>query len=343
LEAGDIVAVAGVDAVNIGDTIANPSCPEALPRIEIGEPTVEMSFGVNTSPLAGREGRYTTTRQLRERLYRELETNLSLRVQDTDSPDTFFIKGRGELHLAVLIETMRREGYEFEVSRPEAITRIVNGQLMEPVECLTLDVRDDATGMLIEALSQRQAQLTDMHNDGQGNVRIEFRIPTKGLIGFRGAFVNITRGDGIMNSTFLDYEKWRGKLPNSRMGVLICSEAGEALTYGLNIAQGRGITFIGPNTQVYEGMIIGRNAKPQDIAINVTKEKKKTNIRASTSDISVRLTPPEVMSLEQAMAFIGDDELLEITPQNIRLRKKLLNETQRLRAASTQRRLDTEV
>jgi len=341
-DAGDIVAVAGVDEVNIGDTITDPSCPEPLPRIEVGEPTVEMSFSVNTSPFAGREGRYTTTRQIRERLYRELETNLSLRIQDTDSPDTFLVKGRGELHLAVLIETMRREGYEFEVSRPEAITRVVNGQLMEPVECLTLDVQEDVTGMLIEALSQRQAQLTDMRNDGQGNVRIEFRIPTKGLIGFRSAFVNITRGDGIMNSTFVDYEKWRGKLPITRSGVLVSSEAGEALTYGLNIAQGRGVTFIGPNTQVYEGMIIGRNAKHQDIAINVTKEKKKTNIRASTSDIAVRLTPPEIMSLEQAMAFISDDELLEITPHNIRLRKKLLNETQRLRAASNQRRLDAE-
>jgi GTP-binding protein len=338
--AGDIVAIAGVESVNIGDTIADPACPEPLPRIEVGEPTVEMSFGVNTSPFAGREGKYTTTRQLRERLNRELETNLSLRVQDTDSPDTFVVKGRGELHLAVLIETMRREGYEFEVSRPEAITRIVNGQLMEPIECLTLDVKDNVVGLLIEALSQRQAQLTDMHNDGQGNVRLEFRIPTKGLIGFRSAFVNITRGEGIMNSQFLDYEKWRGSLPTTRMGVLVSSEAGEALTYGLNIAQGRGVTFIGPNTQVYEGMIIGQNAKPQDIAINVTKEKKKTNIRSSTSDIAVRLTPPEIMSLEQAMAFIADDELLEITPENIRLRKKITTETKRLRAAATQRRID---
>lgn len=339
-EAGDIVAVAGVGEVNIGDTLADPARPEALERIEVGEPTVEMSFGVNTSPFAGREGKFTTTRQIRERLYRELETNLSLRVQDTDSPDTLMVKGRGELHLSVLIETMRREGYEFEVSRPEAVTRVVNDQLMEPVESLTLDVQEDVVGMVIESLSQRQAQLTDMHNDGQGNVRVEFRIPTKGLIGFRNVFVNITRGDGVMNSTFLDYEKWRGKLPNTRTGVLVSSEAGEALTYGLNIAQGRGATFIGPNTQVYEGMIIGRNAKPQDIAINVTKEKKKTNIRSSTADIAVRLTPPEIMSLEQAMAFIADDELLEITPQNIRLRKKLLNETQRLRAASSQRRLD---
>jgi GTP-binding protein len=339
-DAGEIVAITGVDEVNIGDTITNPSCPEPLPRIEVGEPTVEMTFGVNTSPFAGREGRFTTTRQIRERLFRELETNLSLRVQDTDSSDTFLVKGRGELHLAVLIETMRREGYEFQVSKPEAITKVVDGELMEPVECLTLDVKDSVVGMLIEALSQRQAQLTNMHNDGRGNVRLEFRVPTKGLIGFRNAFINITRGEGIMNSQFLDYEKWRGSLPSTRLGVLVSSEAGEALTYGLNIAQGRGITFIGPNTQVYEGMIIGQNAKPQDIAVNVTKEKKKTNIRSSTSDIAVRLTPPEIMSLEQAMAFIADDELLEVTPESIRLRKKILIETQRLRAAASQRRID---
>jgi GTP-binding protein len=338
--AGDIVAVAGVDVVNIGDTIADPARPEALPRIEVGEPTVEMTIGVNTSPFSGREGRFTTTRQIRDRLYRELETNLSLRVTDTDSSDRFLVKGRGELHLAVLIETMRREGYEFEVSKPEAITKTIDGELMEPVEALTLDVKDTVVGMLIETLSQRQAQLTNMKNDGQGNVRLEFRIPTKGLIGFRNAFVNISRGEGIMNSTFLDYEKWRGSLPNTRMGVLVSAETGEALTYGLNIAQERGITFIGPNTQVYEGMIVGQNPKPQDIAINVTKEKKKTNIRASTSDIAIKLSPPEIMSLEQAMAFIADDELLEVTPENIRLRKKLLIETQRLRAASTQRRQD---
>jgi GTP-binding protein len=342
-EAGDIVAVTGVDVVNIGDTISSPECPEALPRIEVGEPTVEMTLGVNTSPLAGREGRFTTTRQIRDRLYRELETNLSLRVQDTDSSDRFLVKGRGELHLSVLIETMRREGYEMEVSKPEAITKEIDGQLMEPVETLTLDVKDTSIGQLIEMLSQRQAVLTNMKNDGQGNVRLEFRVPTKGLIGFRNSFVNITRGEGIMNSTFIGYEKWRGNLPNTRMGVLVSSESGEALTYGLNIAQERGVTFIGPNTQVYEGMIIGQNPKPQDIAINVTKEKKKTNIRASTSDISIKLTPPEIMSLEQAMAFINDDELLEITPQNIRLRKKLLNETFRLRALSALKRQNAEV
>ena len=341
--AGDIVAVSGVESVNIGDTLADPVRPEVMPRIEIGEPTVEMSFGVNTSPFAGQEGRYTTTRQLRDRLVRELDTNLSLRVQETDSPERVLVKGRGELHLAVLIETMRREGYEFEVSRPEAITRMIDGHLTEPVESLTLDVEEDKVGMLIETLSQRQAQLTNMHNDGHGNVRIEFRIPTKGLIGFRGVFINITKGEGIMNSLFLDYEKFHGSLPSTRMGVLVSSEEGEALTYGLNIAQGRGITFIGPNTEVYEGMIIGMNSKPQDIAINVTKEKKKTNVRASTSDIAIKLTPPEIMSLEQAMAFIADDELLEITPQSIRMRKRLLTETQRLRNAAAQRRVDAAV
>jgi len=290
--AGDIAAVAGVEKVSIGDTIASPEQPEALPRIEVGEPTVEMTFGVNTSPFAGREGRFSTTRQLRARLYRELETNLSLRVQDTDSPDAFLVKGRGELHLAILIETMRREGYEFEVSRPEAITKLVDGNLLEPVEALALDTRDEYIGILTEMLSKRQAQLTDMREDGQDNVHLEFHIPTKGLIGFRSAFLTATRGEGIMNTNFLGYEPWQGDIPSTRSGVLVASEQGVALTYGLNNAQGRGLTFIEPGTQVYEGMIVGMNPRPRDIAINVCKEKKKTNIRSSTSDIAVKLTPP---------------------------------------------------
>ncbi|MBI4303422.1 MAG: translational GTPase TypA, partial [Chloroflexi bacterium] len=337
-EAGDIVAVTGLDVVNIGDTIASPERPEALPRIEIGEPTVEMTFAVNTSPFAGREGRFSTTRQLRERLYKELETNLSLRVQDTDSPDTFLVKGRGELHLAILIETMRREGYEFEVSKPEAITRVVNGKLMEPVEILTLNTRDEHIGALTETLSKRQAQLTDMCNDGQGNVHLEFHVPTKGLIGFRGAFLTITRGEGIMNTAFLGYEPRRGEIVSNRSGVLVASEPGTAITYGLNNAQGRGLTFIDPNTPVYEGMIVGLNSRPQDIAVNVCKEKKKTNIRSSTSDFTIHLTPPLKMSLEQAIDFINNDELVEVTPANIRLRKKLLTQTDRLRSIGTARR-----
>jgi GTP-binding protein len=342
-EAGDIVAVTGISVVSIGDTIANPEKPEALPRIEVGEPTVEMTLGVNTSPFAGREGKYTTTRQLRERLYKELEKNLSLRVQDTSSSDTFLIKGRGELHLAILIETMRREGYEFEISKPEAITKMVNGQLMEPVEALLIDTPSEYIGILTEMLSKRHAELTNMHNDEKGNVRLEFRIPTKGLIGFRGSFLTATRGAGIMNTTFLGYHPWKRDLVSTRSGVLVASEAGLALTYGLNNAQGRGLTFIEPNTQVYEGMIIGLNPKPQDIAINVCKEKKKTNIRSSTSDISVKLTPAIQLSLEQAIDFINRDELVEITPDNIRLRKKLLTETQRLRDSSRKREEETTI
>ena len=337
-EAGDIVAVTGLEKVGIGDTIASPEQPEALPRIEVGEPTVEMTFGVNTSPFGGREGRFSTTRQLRARLYKELETNLSLRVQDTDSPDTFLVKGRGELHLAILIETMRREGYEFEVSRPEAITKVVDGRLMEPVEALTLDTKEEYVGVLTEMLSKRQAQLTDMRNDGHDNIRLEFHIPTKGLIGFRGAFLTATRGEGIMNTIFLGYEAWRGAIVSTRSGALVASEQGVAVTYGLNNAQGRGLTFIGPGTLVYEGMIVGMNPRTQDIAINVCKEKKKTNMRSSTSDISIKLTPAVQMSLEQAIDFINKDELVEVTPENIRLRKKLLTQTQRLRDIASARR-----
>jgi GTP-binding protein len=337
-EAGDIVAVTGLEEVGIGDTIASPEQPEALPRIEVGEPTVEMTLGVNTSPFGGREGRFSTTRQLRARLYKELETNLSLRVQDTDSPDTFLVKGRGELHLAILIETMRREGYEFEVSRPEAIVKVVDGNLVEPVEALTIDTKDEYVGVLTEMLSKRQAQLTDMRNDGHDNVRLEFRIPTKGLIGFRGAFLTATRGEGIMNTIFLGYEAWRGDIASTRSGALVASEQGVAVTYGLNNAQGRGLTFIGPGTPVYEGMIVGMNPRPRDIAINVCKEKKKTNMRSSTADIGIKLTPSVQLSLEQGIDFINRDELVEVTPENIRLRKKLLTQAQRLRDVAYSRR-----
>jgi len=324
--------------VHIGDTLANPERPEALPRIAVGEPTVEMTFAVNTSPFSGREGRFSTTRQLRERLYRELETNLSLRVEDTASPDTFLVKGRGELHLAVLIETMRREGYELEVSRPEAITKTIDGKLMEPMELLTIDTREEYIGVLTEMLSKRQAEMADMRNDGQGNVRLEFRIPTKGLIGFRSAFLTATRGESIMNTEFLGYEPWRGNIVSPRSGVLVASEPGQAITYGLNNAQGRGLTFIEPNTQVYEGMIVGINPRPQDIAINVCKEKKKTNVRSSTQDIAIKLTPAIKMSLEQSIDFINRDELVEVTPLNIRLRKKLLTQHDRLRDIAQNRR-----
>ena len=338
VEAGDIVAVTGVKEVTIGDTLANPEHPDALPRIEIGEPTVEMTFGVNTSPFSGREGRFSTTRQLRERLYRELESNLSLRVQDSDRSDTFIVKGRGELHLSILIETMRREGYEFEVSKPEAITKMVDGKLMEPVEALTVDTKEEYIGIVNELLSKRQAEMSDMRNDGKGNVRMEFHIPTKGLIGFRSAFLTATRGSGVMNTIFLGYEPWKKEIGSIRSGVLVASELGVSVTYGLNNAQERGLLFIGPGVQVYEGMIVGQIQRSRDIAVNVCKEKKMTNIRSSTSDIAIKLTPPIIFSLEQSIDFINRDELAEITPEHIRLRKKILQETMRLRAISSTRR-----
>lgn len=330
--AGDIAALTGLEKVSIGDTIASADRPEALPGISISEPTVKMTFLVNDSPFAGREGKYCTSRHLRERLYRELETNLSLRVQDTESPDAFLVSGRGELHLAILIETMRREGYEFQVSRPEAITRMVSGQLMEPVEILTIDTREGNIGVLTEALSHRLARVTNMQADGKGNVRMEYRIPTRGLIGFRSEFLTVTRGDGVMNTTFLGYEPWHGEMASARNGVLIAAETGTAVTYGLNVAQGRGVTFIKPGTAVYEGMIIGMNSRSNDIEINVCKEKKLTNVRASTADIAIRLSPPVELSLEECLSFIKDDELVEVTPKSLRLRKKLLTQVQRVRA-----------
>ncbi|MDO8568962.1 MAG: translational GTPase TypA, partial [Dehalococcoidales bacterium] len=332
-EAGDIVAITGLSELGIGDTIVSPDKMEALPRIEVGEPTVEMTFCVNTSPFAGREGHYVTTRQLRERLYRELETNLSLRVQDTDSADTFLVKGRGELHLGILIETMRREGYEFAVSKPQAITKMVGDKLMEPVEILTIDTKEGHIGILSEMVSKRQAELSDMHNDGQGNVRLEYRVPTKGLIGFRTSFMTATRGEGVMNTTFLGYEPWHGELSANRMGALVASCEGKAVAYGLDAAQGRGITLIEPGTIVYEGMIVGLNSRQSDIAINVCKEKKQTNVRSITDVAVKKLVPSVKMSLEQALDFITHDELVEVTPITIRLRKKLLTETQRLRDA----------
>lgn len=330
--AGDIVTLTGIADANIGETIADPEHPEPLPAIAISEPTLKMTFGVNTSPFAGREGKFPTSRQLRERLYRELETNVSLRVEDGNTPDEFIVSGRGELHLSVLIETMRREGYEFQVSRPEVITREGdNGQLLEPIEHLIIDTRDTYIGVLTETLATRKAQLTNMTNDGNGNVRIEYHIPTRGLIGFRNAFLTLTQGNGAMNSLLIDFEPWVGKIGTARNGALVASELGTAVTYGLNNAQQRGDTFIEPGTAVYEGMIVGLNSRPQDMVVNVCKEKQKTNVRSSTSDIAVRLTPPIILSLEQSLDFINNDELVEVTPQNIRLRKRYLTQHERSR------------
>ena len=329
--AGDIVALTGIANANIGETIADVDTPEALPTIAITEPTLKMTFGVNTSPFAGREGRFPTSRQLRARLYRELETNVSLRVEDGNTPDEFIVSGRGELHLSVLIETMRREGYEFQVSRPEVITREQDGQLVEPIEELVIDTKDSYIGILTETLAARKAQLTNMTNDGLGNVRLEYHIPTRGLIGFRNAFLTLTQGNGAMSSLLVSYQPWMGKIGTTRMGALIASEMGVAVTYGLNNAQQRGDTFIEPGTPVYEGMIVGLNVRPMDMVVNVCKEKQKTNIRSSTSDIMVRLTPPIIMSLEQSLDFINNDELVEVTPQNIRLRKRYLTQHERAR------------
>ncbi len=331
--AGEIVALTGTTNASISDTLADAENAEALPTIDIDEPTLKMTFGVNTSPFSGRESKWSTSRQLRARLFRELETNVSMRVDEGSSPDEFVVSGRGELHLAVLIETMRREGYEFQVSRPEVITREDDhGKTTEPVERLVIDTREQYIGAISETLALRKARMANMENDGSGNVRIEYDIPTRGLIGFRNAFLTLTQGNGAMASLLQGYEPWLGTIGTSRNGVLIASEAGMALTYGLNNAQARGQTFIDPGTPVYEGMIVGLNARPDDLAVNVCKEKKASNVRSSTSDIAVRLSPPVKLSLEQSLDFINSDELVEVTPQNIRLRKRLLTQHERSRA-----------
>ena len=333
--AGDIVALTGIAEANISDTLADAERPEALPSIAIDEPTLKMTFGVNTSPFSGREGKFSTSRQLRARLYRELETNVSMRVEDGATPDEFIISGRGELHLAVLIETMRREGYELQVSRPEVITHDEGGKVMEPIERLVVDTRENYIGAISETLALRKARMVNMVNDGSGNVRLEYDIPTRGLIGFRNAFLTLTQGNGALASLLQGYEPWMGPIGTSRNGALIASEGGTAVTYGLNNAQARGQTFIEAGTPVYEGMIVGLNQRPADLAVNVCKEKKMSNVRSSTSDISVRLTPAVKLSLEQSLDFIFNDELVEVTPQTIRLRKRLLTQHERSRAGES--------
>ena len=330
--AGDIVALTGVADANISDTLTDADTPEALPSIAIDEPTLKMTFGVNTSPFAGREGKWSTSRQLRSRLYRELETNVSMRVEDGSSPDEFIVSGRGELHLSILIETIRREGYELQVSRPEVITHDVDGKMVEPIERLVIDTREQYIGPISENLAVRKARMENMVSDGNGNVRLEYNIPTRGLIGFRNAFLTLTQGNGAMASILVGYEPWMGLIGTDRNGALIASETGVAVTYGLNNAQQRGATFIDPGTPVYEGMIVGLNQRPADLAVNVCKEKKMTNVRSSTSDIAVRLTPPVKLSLEQSLDFINADELVEVTPQTVRLRKRLLTQHERSRA-----------
>ncbi|MGN6033193.1 MAG: translational GTPase TypA [Thermomicrobiales bacterium] len=337
-EAGDIIALTGFADARIGSTLADPEAPEALPAVAIEEPTLKLTFGVSTSPFAGREGQYSTSRQLGDRLRRELETNLSLRVEPTDQPDVFSVAGRGELHLSVLIETMRREGFEFQVSRPEVITRKDDtGQVYEPVEHLVINVPEDFVGPVTELTGNRKARMTDMVNDGRGMVRLEFSIPTRGLIGLRNAILTATKGTGVMSSRLVDYEAWLGPIQQHRSGALVASESGTALANGLANAQERGITFIEPGTEVYEGMIVGQNPRPTDLAVNVCRAKKLTNMRSSNADISVRLTPPTVFSLEQSLDFLQDDELLEVTPKAYRLRKRLLTQDERAKAAKREK------
>ena len=329
--AGSIVAITGTGNLSIGDTIADPEFPEAMPSIAIEEPTVKMTFGVNSSPMMGREGEYCTSRNLHERLLRELRTNVSLRVEPTAAPDEFLVSGRGELHLSILVETMRREGYEFQVSKPEPVTRVIGGQVQEPVEQLIIDTREEFIGPLTEDLAGRLGQLTNVHHDGAGNVRLEYRIPTRGLIGFRSYFLKTTRGNGVNHSRFVGYEPLRGEVKPAPGGVLVASQGGSAVTYGLLNAQGRGSTFVEPGTPVYEGMIVGMHPKQGDIPINVCREKKLTNMRSSTADIAQRLSPPVRLSLEEALDFISNDELLEITPRTYRMRKRELTHEGRLK------------
>ena len=327
--AGEIVALTGFPDAQIGATLTDPNAPDALPVIAIEEPTLRLTFGVNTSPFSGREGQYSTSRQLSERLHRELETNLSLRVEPTEQADVFAVSGRGELHLSVLIETMRREGYEFQVSRPEVITKTIDGVVHEPVEQLVIDTTEEYVGTVSDLVGNRRARLTDMVNDGRGSVRLEYTIPTRGLIGLRNAFLTATRGNGVMASRLVGYEPWMGPINSSRSGPLVASEAGVSLSHGLANAQERGVTFIEPQTQVYEGMIVGQHPRQGDLPVNVCRAKKLTNMRASTKDIAIGLTPPTVLSLEQALDFLADDELLEVTPLNWRLRKRFLSADER--------------
>ena len=331
-EAGDIVALTGIDGIGIGETVASAENPEALPGINVDEPTVKMTFGVNTSPFAGRDGRFVTSRQIRERLMHEIETNVGLRVEETDSAETLMVSGRGELHLSILIEIMRREGYELAVSRPEAITKQVDNRLMEPVEHLIIDTRESHLGFLSESLSKRLGQMMNMQADGDGNVRVEYSIPTRGLIGFRNAFLTATRGEGLMSSLLIGYEPWRGELVTERNGALVVAEDGVATTYGLLNAQERGVTFIEPTTPVYEGMIFGLNSRDSDLAINVAKTKMLGNYRASVKQIDERLEPALNLSLEAMLDMLQPDELLEVTPKNLRLRKRLLKAQDRARA-----------
>ena len=329
---GDIIAFVGIDDINIGETVADAENPEALPTISIDEPTLSMMFSVNNSPFAGREGDYVTSRHLRDRLFKEVETNVSMRVEETDSPDSFKVSGRGELHLAVLIETMRREGYELQVGKPRVIFKDINGQKCEPLEHLTIDVPQEFMGAVMENLGVRKAELINMV-ELAGYLRMEFVVPARGLIGFRAQFLTATKGNGIMNHVFHGYAPYKGDIPGRTRGALVAFEDGETTPYGLNSVQDRGTLFLGANVPVYTGQVIGENARENDMDVNPNKKKHVTNMRSSSSDEAVRLTPPRIFSLEQALEWINDDELVEVTPENIRMRKAILDRSARAKAA----------
>jgi GTP-binding protein len=330
-ELGDIVAVAGVEGITIGETITGAENPAPLPRITIDEPTIAMLFTVNTSPFAGREGTYVTSRNLRDRLQKELLTNVSLRVEDTDTTDSFTVMGRGELQLSILLEMMRREGYELAVGKPEIVTKRVDGKLMEPIERLTVDIPEEFVGVVMEQLGARKSEVANMHNHGYGRVRIEFRVPSRGLIGLRSQLLTDTRGTIVMNSLFDGYIEWQGEIPHRLTGALIADRPGVTTPYALYNLQERGELFVGPTIDVYEGMIVGENAKDNDLDVNVVREKKLTNMRSSTSDMAIRLVPYRNLNLEQAIEFIAEDEYVEVTPKALRLRKKILQANRRKR------------
>jgi GTP-binding protein len=326
---GEIVALAGMEGIEIGETITSAEEPRPLPVIAVDEPTISMIFGVNNSPFAGTEGKYVTSRQIMERLDRELLSNVAIRVEPTESPDQFKVSGRGELQLAILIEMMRREGYELQVSKPEVITRQDGGQLMEPIEQVVIDCPEEFIGVVTEAMGRRKGQMTKMVNHGTGRVRLEFETPSRGLIGFRGEFLTETKGTGLLNTMFLRWGPWQGAMRGRTTGSLVADRIGEATTYALFNLQERGTMFLKPNTRVYEGMVVGENARSVDLDVNIIKEKKLTNMRASSADDAMRLIPVKDLSLEQALEFIADDELVEVTPQSIRLRKRVLKSNER--------------
>ena len=332
-ELGDIVAVAGVEGITIGETITSAESPAPLPPIVIDEPTIAMLFTINTSPFSGRDGAYVTSRNLRERLEKELLTNVSLRMEETGATDSFKVLGRGELQLSILIEMMRREGYELMVGKPEIVTKRINGKLMEPVEHLTIDIPEEFVGVVMEQLGTRKGEVANMHNHGYGRVRIEFRVPSRGLIGLRSQLLTDTRGTIVMNSLFDGYTEWQGEIPHRLTGALIADRSGVSTSYALYNLQERGELFVGPGVDVYEGMMIGENAKDVDLDVNVVREKKLTNMRASTADEAIRLVPHRELNLEQAIEFIADDEFVEVTPKSLRLRKKILHSNKRKKSS----------